>query len=142
MTGDAKSLARRIIHLIEFVGLAVIVVATVVAGWREVAHMVNMGAVTLADLLLMFLYLEVLAMVGAYLDSGQLPVRMPLYIGIVALARYVILDAKDLDAIRMLAVAGAMLLMAFTVLVIRYGHLRYPYGKLDVARRPTEQPPG
>ena len=46
--------------------------------------------VTLADLLLLFIYLEVLAMVTIYLDSGKLPVRMPLYIAIVALARYMI----------------------------------------------------
>jgi phosphate starvation-inducible membrane PsiE len=43
----------------------------------------------------MFLYLEVLAMIGQYFKSGQLPVRFPLYIGMVALARYLILDIKD-----------------------------------------------
>ncbi len=134
-----KVMGLKAIKLIEYVGLTVIVIATVAAGVREVNHMINMGMVTLADLLLMFLYLEVLAMVSAYLDSGQLPVRMPLYIGIVALARYIILDAKDLDAIRMLAVAGAMLLMSFTVLVIRYGHLRFPYGKIDLTKPPAEK---
>ncbi len=53
------------------------------------------GEVTLADLLLLFIYLEVVAMVGVYLESGKLPVRMPIYIGIVALARYLALDSKD-----------------------------------------------
>jgi protein PsiE len=61
--------------------------------------------VTLADLLLFFIYLEVLAMVAIYLESGKLPVRMPLYIAIVALARYMILDMKSLDTWRMLGVA-------------------------------------
>ena len=62
--------------------------------------------VTLADLLLLFIYMEVLAMVAMYLDTGKLPVRMPLYIAIVALARYMILDMKSLDTLRMLGVAG------------------------------------
>lgn len=81
----------------------------------------------LADLLLLFIYLEVLAMVVIYLKSGQLPIRIPLYIAIVALARYMILDMKAMDSWRMLAVAGAALILAVTILVIRYGHVRYPY---------------
>jgi hypothetical protein len=63
------------------------------------------------------------------LDSGKLPVRIPLYIAIVALARYVILEMKAMDNWRMLAAAGAALVLAFTVLVIRYGHAHSPYGK-------------
>ena len=116
-------------RIIEFAGLAVIAVATAIAGYQEVVLMVESGKVRLADLLLLFIYLEVLTMVGFYLDSGQLPVRSPLYIGIVALARYLILDLKAMDELRMLAVAGAVLLLAVAVLVIRYGHVRYPYAE-------------
>ena len=65
--------------------------------------------------MLLFIYLEVLAMVAIYLDSGKLPVRMPLYIAIVALARYMILDMKSLDTWRMLGVAGATLLIALSI---------------------------
>jgi protein PsiE len=54
---------------------------------------------------------------------------MPLYIGMVALARYLVLDMKEMDAWRMLAVAGAVLLLASAVLLIRYGHVRFPYGR-------------
>jgi protein PsiE len=114
--------------VIEAVGLVVIGVATVIALGQEVMSMIEQRRVTLADLLLLFIYLEVLTMVGLYLTSGQLPVRMPLYIGMVALARYLILDMKDMDAWRMLAVAGAVLLLAAAVLLIRYGHVRFPYG--------------
>ena len=93
--------------------------------------MLEARTVTLADLLLLFIYLEVLAMVAMYLDSGKLPVRMPLYISIVALARYMILDMKSLDTWRMLGVAGAVLLIALGILVIRYGHTRFPYRERD-----------
>jgi len=98
-----------------------------VAGAFEVKTMIGASMVTLADLLLLFLYLEILAMVGVYFRSGQLPVRFPIYIAIVALARYLVLDMKGLDVWRMLGVAGSMLLLAFAVLVIRYGHTRFPY---------------
>jgi len=89
--------------------------------------MVGAGRVTLADLLLMFLYLEVLAMIGVYFKTGQIPVRFPLYIAMVALARYLILDAKEISELRMVAVAGAILMLTLAVLVIRFGHVKFPY---------------
>jgi protein PsiE len=116
-----------VLGFVELLGLLVIAIATVIAGYQEIAVMVDLGKVRLADLLLLFIYLEVLAMVGLYLNSGQLPVRMPLYIGMVALARYLILDMKEMDEWRVLAVTGGILVLAVAVLVIRYGHVRFPY---------------
>jgi protein PsiE len=120
-------LALNALGMLEAVGLVIITLATLVAGVFEVNTMVSAGTVTLADLLLLFLYLEILAMVGVYFQSGQLPVRFPIYIAIVALARYLVLDMKSLDVWRMLGVTASMLLLAFAVLVIRYGHVRFPY---------------
>ncbi|MBY0577098.1 MAG: phosphate-starvation-inducible PsiE family protein [Gallionellaceae bacterium] len=93
----------------------------------EVMVMVRAAQVTLSDLLLLFLYLEVLAMVGAYYNSGKLPVRYPLYIGMVALARYLVLDIKGMEDWRMLAVTASILLLTLAVLLVRFGHVRYPY---------------
>jgi len=120
-------LALHTLSLFESGGLLVITLATLVAGVFEVKTMISAGTVTLADLLLLFLYLEIFAMVGVYFQSGQLPVRFPIYIAIVALARYLVLDMKSLDVWRMLGVTTSMLLLAFAVLVIRYGHVRFPY---------------
>lgn len=127
--------AQSVLAFVENIGLMVIALATIVAGFQEVMLMVGNARVTLADLLLMFLYLEVLTMVGLYYDSGKLPVRFPLYIAMVALARYLILDIKDLDVWRMLAVSGSVLLIALAVLLIRYGHVRFPYA--EDATRPS-----
>ncbi|MCG6935812.1 MAG: phosphate-starvation-inducible PsiE family protein [Proteobacteria bacterium] len=113
------------------IGLLIIAIATFIAVGFEITSMINVKTVTLADLLLLFIYLEVLAMIAVYLDSGKLPVRMPLYIAIVALARYLILDMKNLDTWRMLGVAGAALVIAIAVLIIRYGHVRFPYQDSD-----------
>jgi protein PsiE len=115
------------LDLIEYIGLLVIAFATTVAMYHEVVIMLEAQRVQLADLLLMFLYLEVLAMIGQYFKSGHLPVRYPLYITMVALARYMILDVKDMSEWRMLAVAAAVFLLTLAVLAIRYGHTRFPY---------------
>ena len=115
------------LDFVEYLGLLVIGIATTVAMYHEVLTMIAAHKVQLADLLLMFLYLEVLAMIGQYFKSGQLPVRFPMYIAMVALARYLILDIKEMNEWRMLAVAAAIFLLTLGVLVIRYGHVRFPY---------------
>lgn len=132
MQHDAVSrFALKSIRLLEQIGLAIITVATLIAGVGEIGVMIHAQAVTLADLLLMFLYLEILAMVGLFFESGKLPVRFPIYIVIVALARYMVLDMKNMDQWRLLGVAAGILVLALAVLVIRYGHVRFPYGDND-----------
>ncbi|MCD8548809.1 MAG: phosphate-starvation-inducible PsiE family protein [Aeromonadaceae bacterium] len=126
-----KRSGNRALGLVEDVGLLVVGVMTVIAMGQEVWTVFLNRHVSLADLLLMFIYLEVLAMVGLYLKSGKLPVRMPLYIVIVALARYMALDMKNLETWRMLGLAGAILVVALAILVIRFGHARYPYDETD-----------
>ena len=122
-----KELNQSLLSLVENLGLLVIAIATVFAMASETLSMIRAMQVTLTDLLLLFLYLEVLAMVGLYYHSGKLPVRFPLYIGMVALARYLILDMKSMDDLRMLAVTASILMLTFAVLLIRYGHVRFPY---------------
>jgi protein PsiE len=117
----------RTLHAIEVVGLILITIATLVAAGHEIVRMVQVREVTLADLLLLFIYLEVLTMVGIYLESGALPVRMPLYIAIVALARHLILDMKSMSQWSLIATAAAVLILAAAVLVLRFGHFRFPY---------------
>lgn len=126
---SVSRMALVVLSVIEHLGLAVITVATVIAGIGEVNIMIQAGVVTLADLLLLFLYLEILAMVGLYYQSGKLPVRFPIYIAIVALARYMVLDMKNMDEWRLLGVSLAVFLLSMAVLAIRFGHVRYPYGE-------------
>lgn len=115
------------LDIVELAGLLIIAFATTVAIYQEAMAMIGAGKVTLADLLLMFLYLEVLAMIGQYFRSGHIPVRYPLYIAMVALARYLILDIKELTELRVIATAGAILLLTLAVLAIRFGHVKFPY---------------
>ena len=108
-----KRMNQSALHLLEHVGLAIIAIATVVATYGEVMVMINAQAVTLADLLLMFLYLEVLAMVAIYYDQGKLPIRFPLYIGMIALAGIIVRNAMLLvDFIHLELAAGRSLELA------------------------------
>jgi len=126
---EFNKLGHKVITSIENIGLIIIAVSTVIAIGIEIFTMIKSQTVRLEDLLLLFIYLEVLAMVAIYLDSGKLPVRMPLYIAMVALARYMILDIKSMDNWRIMSVAGAILIISFAVLVHRYGNAKLPYNK-------------
>ena len=97
MNGKLPRYNKLVLTFAEHVGLLVIAIATVIAASGEVMTMIKAGSVTLADLLMLFLYLEVLSMAGLYYGSGKLPVRFPLYIAIVALARYLILDMQEMN---------------------------------------------
>lgn len=131
----------RIIPLIEDFGLIAVLAATLVAGYQEVEHMIVAGRVTVTDLLLLFIYIEVVSMVEVYWQQGTLPIRMPLYIAMVALARYLMLDTKNLEKGDVLFIALAILVLAIAVLAVRYGHLRFPYPSptLNESDKPRDQ---
>ncbi len=116
----------RALHWAETAGLATIAIATVAAGYGEVSRIIGVGEVTLGDLLLLFIYLEVLAMVSFYHEAGSLPVRMPLYIAIVALARHMALDMKTMTEWQLLASAGAILIVTAAVLLLKIGKNKFP----------------
>lgn len=122
-----KESGYKALVIVEDIGLLIIALSTVIAISFEVVNMFKAMTVTLADLLLLFIYLEVLAMVGIYLKTGKLPVRVPLYISIVAIARYMILDMKNLDTLRVLGLTGGVLILSISILAIRYGHTKFPY---------------
>ena len=135
---DIRRHGMRMATLVEDAGLTIILLATIVAGGIEIRHMWVQQTVLLTDLLLMFIYAETVAMVKVYWDSGKLPVRMPLYIAIVAIARYMIIDVKDMEALRVIAIASSILLIAVAVLVVRWGHLKFPYPPSRDADRDSE----
>lgn len=127
MRQQHNRLALGTLQWVENAGLFIILAATLVAGFQEVEVMVVAAKVTLADLLLLFLYLEIVAMLGLYYKEGKLPVRYPIYIAIIALSRYIVLGMKEMDAWRLLGVAASILLLTAAVLALRYGHTRFPY---------------
>lgn len=112
---------------IEYAGLLLVLAVTIIAVGQEVASMLAASKVSVTDLLLLFIYLEIVTMSGVYWRTGRMPVRMPLYVAMVALARHMMLDSTERSSFGMLAEAGAILLLGVAVLVVRFGHTRYPY---------------
>lgn len=120
MEHQVKKTVSRTLALAQDFGLIVVALATLVAIGIEIKIMVDNSYVSLTDLLLLFIYLEVLTMVAVYYESGELPIKIPLYIAIVALARYLILDMKNIDTWRILGITSAILLLGLSIIVIHY----------------------
>jgi len=104
----------------QCLGLGLLGLMTVVAMGQEVLGIIANKTIGLGDLLLLFIYLEVLAMVRTQLVSGEIPLSMPFAIAIVALSRYLVLDLKDMDHWHVITIASAMLLLALALVALRY----------------------
>lgn len=122
-----SKLMQRGLGIVEQTVLIVIGLATIFAVFQAISHIWAAQTITVGDILLLFLYLEVMSMLNHYLSAGNLPVRYPLYIGIIALARFLVLDIHELSAMTMFALSGSILLIAVSILIVRYGHVRFPY---------------
>ena len=117
----------KIFHILEAVLLVAITMATVWAMVEEFVHIYVQKRVLLEDILLMFIYLEVLAMVGQFVMNGKIPVRYPIYIAMMAIARYITLGMKELDSVMIVWLSLAAFILAAATLVIRVGHHYWPY---------------
>jgi protein PsiE len=112
--------------------------------WSAVATFIGMlakGHANLSDILLLFIYLEVGAMVGIYFRTTHLPVRYLIYIAITALGRVLIeiVGAEHRTGIDLLIVTGAILMLSFAVLVLRFGSYRFPSGTPSAVLQPVEK---
>jgi len=102
--------------------MVIILISTVIAVGIEMKNMYLNQSVTLADLLLMFLYLEVLAMVRVFWNQQSISITLPLLIAITALARFIILQGKEMDPTALVYEAVAILLIAGAIVVLRLRH--------------------
>ena len=110
----------RSVKAIEKILLATIAILTIIATVQEIIKIYEIGTVTLADLLLLFIYTEVLGMIGVFYASNRIPITLPLFIAMTAISRLIILQGKGMDASVLLYEAGAILIIAIACLVIRY----------------------
>jgi protein PsiE len=114
------SLMRKAIHYLENTLLMLIAAFAVIAVTQEVYRIVIGLQVELKDLLLMFIYVEVLAMVGVYYESKKIPITLPLFIAMTAIARLLILQGKDQPPANLLYESGAILILAIACAVMTY----------------------
>ena len=127
----------KIITMMEKTLLVIIAFLTTYAVIYEILSVVSTRAVTLTDLLLLFIYAEVLGMVAAFYKFRKIPITVPIFIAITALCRLIILQGKGINTIDLLYESGAILLLALAALIIRWNLLNLKRPK-DDADRETE----
>jgi len=117
-----KDAVSNFVSFIEKAVILVILASTITAIIFEILKMIDAQYVELADLLLLFIYVEVIGMVRVYMISNRVRMTYPLFIAITALSRLIILQGKDSNPELLLYEAGAIVLVAIAVIILR---LRY-----------------
>ena len=102
----------------EKVLLAIIGIATCIAATQYLISMYEARAIELADLFLLFIYVEIIGMVGAFYSTNRIPVTLPIIIAITALCRLIIMQSKDMDALMLLGEAGAILILSISAYIM------------------------
>ena len=113
------------IRNIQLVAVLAVLVATIIAFFVELSVMYETRTVGLADLLLMFIYIEVLGLVRSYWETRSVRITYPLVIAITALARYIILQDKNSDPANLIYIALAILIVSMATVVIRFRNSKY-----------------
>ena len=113
------------IRNIQLVAVLAVLIATIIAFFVEISVMYDTKTVGLADLLLMFIYIEVLGLVRSYWETRAVRITYPLVIAITALARYIILQDKNSDPANLIYIALAILIVSIATVVIRFRNSKY-----------------
>ena len=92
--------------------LAVIGIATCIASVQYLFGMYEAKEILLADLFMLFIYVEIIGMVGAFYSTNRIPVTLPIIIAITALCRLIIMQSKNMEALDLLIEAGAILVLS------------------------------
>ena len=113
------------IRNIQLVAALIVLAATVIAFIFEIHEMYNKKAINLADLLLLFIYIEVIGLVRSYWETRSVRISYPLIIAITALARFIILQDKNDDPVVLLYISLAILVVALSTVIIRFRNSKY-----------------
>ena len=113
------------IRNIQLVAVIVVLVSTIIAFFLEMKEMYENKDITLADLLLMFIYIEVIGLVRSYWETQSVRITYPLIIAITALARFIILQDKESDPANLIYISLAILIVAIATVIIRFRNSKY-----------------
>jgi len=133
----ADSLGNLLVEGFHYLALFAIGVVTAWGGTLAFIGMLDKGHISVDDILLLFIYLELAAMVGIYFKTNHMPIRFMIYVAITALTRLLIADISHNHEPNwgVLMVSGAILLLALAILVVRYASARFPAVKAIPAQR-------
>ena len=113
------------IRNIQLTAVLFVLVSTIIAFFLEVKEMYDNRNIELADLLLMFIYIEVIGLVKSYWETRSVRITYPLVIAITALARFIILQDKESDPSNLIYISIAILIVAIATVVIRFRNSKY-----------------
>ena len=113
------------IRNIQLVAVIVVLVSTIIAFFLEMKEMYENKDITLADLLLMFIYIDVIGLVRSYWETQSVRITYPLIIAITALARFIILQDKESDPANLIYISLAILIVAIATVIIRFRNSKY-----------------
>lgn len=113
-------------HVLHDGALLLILLIALWAGTNEALTILEAGHPRLHDILTLFIYLEVFSMLLVMLKTHHVPVRFLIYIMITAMARWVVIDIKELSMQQILGVASAIFILAISVLIIKYASAKFP----------------
>ena len=132
----AERIGDKLEEIFQLTALFIIGAAIVWSATMFLLELVAARHVSLHDILMLFIYLELGAMVGIYFRTDKLPVEFLLYITITVMTRKLI-SAEDLSETRIMVTTGAVLILALAVLLLRYGVHRFPSGGPDRDKQMT-----
>ena len=129
--GAADSLGNSLVNIFHLLALFAIGGAVVWSAVFAFLEMVTVGTASVEDILLLFIYLELGAMVGIYFKTNHMPVRFLIYVAITALTRMLIEIVSDVNSPHgeILSVVGSIVLLTLAVLVLRFGS--HKFGQVD-----------
>ena len=113
------------IRNIQLTAVLIVLASTIVAFFLEMREMYMNRDITLADLLLMFIYIEVIGLVRSYWETRAVRITYPLVIAITALARFIILQDKESDPSNLIYISVAILIVAIATVIIRFRNSKY-----------------
>ena len=113
------------IRNIQLTAVLFVLVSTIIAFFLEVREMYENRNIELADLLLMFIYIEVIGLVKSYWETRSVRITYPIVIAITALARFIILQDKESDPSNLIYISIAILIVAVATVVIRFRNSKY-----------------
>ena len=112
-------------EILEKIVLSILLLCTLIVIGQEILMMIENQRVTLADILLLFIYVEVLGMIKEYWVAKVIRMSYPLFIAMTALARLIILQRKDIEPVTLIYESLAILIIAISIVVLRIRHLDY-----------------
>ena len=114
---------NRNFEFLEKIVLSILIVCTVIAIGMEIQEMIINLKVTLADILLLFIYIEIIGMIKEYWVSKVIRMSYPLFIAMTALARLIIMGRKDVEPSAYVYESVAILILAIAIVVLRVRHM-------------------